>query len=567
MTQLLSGIAASGGIAIAPVHLLGENSPGERRQSTNDVNHEVARLHDSFRITAQKLAQIAQQAATNFGPAAHGALKDQLRLVNDWALQAEISRRVVRDKVSAAKAIEAELAQRLANLPAPARQARAQAIALHDVARQFKENLSPTGAAKLDHRAIVIVEEATPSLVAGLDPRLVAGLVTDRGGVTAHSALLTAELGIPAVVGTKQATTLAREDMVAIIDGHHGKVILQPTPQQIDHYQQLLAQEARQRQELGDLRTQATVTADGNHFHVAANVTLPRELTQLAQSGAEGIGLYRSEYLFVDASHPVTEAEQEAAYKQALLAQPNSRVVIRVQDLGADKLPDLASGLATGGGRGIRRLLADPAPLRTQLRALLKASVYGQLAIMFPFVTTVAEFQKALVILDQEKRRLEKTGQAVADQIEVGMMVETPAAVFLADQFARYADFFSIGSNDLGQYLFAADRQQAGPDPDYSALNPAMLRAIRRVITAAHAEGKWVSLCGAMADQPVAQPLLVAMGLDEFSVPPAAILPLRQRIRQLSVRQLQPLVKQALQLESADEVADLVNQTVMVKKS
>lgn len=553
MSKLLSGIAASGGIVIAPVHLLGDAKGPVEQQITTDVNHEVERLHDSFRITTDELTQISRQASANYGNEVQETLQTQLALINDWQFQAALSRRVVSEKITAASAVQAYLDEQAGLTPSRAQQARL--TSLQDVGHRLLGHLldRPT-MPRLDHRAVIVAHQVSPSLVASFDPRLVAGVVTDQGGATAHSALLVAELGLPAVVGTHSATTQAAEDMVAIVDGEHGKLILQPTPQEIDHYQRLAAQYQRKQQELGALATATTVTADGSRYQIAANVTLPAELKQLAQAGAEGIGLYRSEYLFLDPARPVTEEEQVAAYKAALLAMPKHRVVIRVQDLGADKQP--GANLVTD--RGIRRLLAEPVILRTQLRALLRASVYGQLAIMFPFVATIDEFQRALAILDQEKRKLVAAGHPVAEQLEVGMMIETPAAVLMADQFAKYADFFSIGSNDLVQYLFATERTTSPLNHHYSVLNPAVLRAIRQVIQAAHAEGKWISLCGEMATVKLAQPLLLAMGLDEFSVPLAAILPLRQLIRSLSVRQLQPLVKKALALENDDEVAELV---------
>lgn len=335
---------------------------------------------------------------------------------------------------------------------------------------------------------------------------------------------------------------------------------MQPTPQEIDQYQQLAAQYQQQQQSLGAYRDLATVAADGNRVHVAANISLPEELDQLAKSGAEGIGLYRSEFLFLNADHHVTEDEQVANYKAALLSMPNDRVVIRIQDLGADKQPTFGQNAPSKlfSQRGLRWLLKQEPILRTQLRALLRASVYGHLGIMFPFVTTIDEFQRALAILDQERRLLVTQGHAVADNVEVGMMIETPAAVLMADQFAKYADFFSIGSNDLVQYLFAEDRANTS-NQHYMALNPAVLRAIKQVIQAAHAEGKWISLCGEMATLKLAQPLVLAMGIDEFSLPLPEILPVKQRLQNLSVRQLQPLVKQVLTMENDDEVAEIVN--------
>lgn len=558
MSQLLNGLAASGGIAIAPVHLLGFGQTANHNQLANDVNHEVARLHDSFRITADELTQLAAQASAKWGERL--SLADQQTLVNDWQFQANVSRLLVRDKLTA----EAALAQyQRENQPAGEEEQSAhQAAVLADVVDRLLYHLTSNARPQLDHRAIIVTPEITPSLVASFDPRLVAGVITDHGGLTAHSALLSAELGIPAVVGTRQASQLAEEDMVAIVDGVHGKVILQPTPSEIDEYQQAAANYHQHQAELTALKSAPSVTADGTRVAVAANVTLPSELSAVQESGAEGIGLYRSEYLFVAADHEISERDQEHAYRQALAAVPDQRVVVRVVDFGGDKQPAPASGLAPVPHRGLRYLLEHPAVLRPQLRALLKASPAGKLAIMFPFVTTLDEFQRALALVDLERRRLELAGCEVAKDIEVGMMIETPAAVLLADQFAKYADFFSIGTNDLVQYLFASDRNGADLARHYSALNPAVLRAIHQVIVAAHEEGKSVSLCGNLAANRLAQSLLLGMGIDALSVPPANILALRQVVRQLSPRRLQPVVKKALAAESADEVAKLVEERI-----
>lgn len=359
-------------------------------------------------------------------------------------------------------------------------------------------------------------------------------------------------------------TEHADDDMVAIIDGTHGRVILQPTPQQIDQYQRLASRESARLRELGVLKHQDTVSADGHHFEVAANVALPRESDELATSGAEGVGLFRSEFLFLHQDTLPDEETQFQAYRKLLLAANNHRVVVRTLDIGGDKqlaqVPLERENNPFLGLRGLRVSLAYPGLFRTQLRALLRASAYGQLAIMFPMVATVDEFQQAQRMVDQEKNRLTQEGIPVGKEYEVGAMVEIPAAVAMADQLAQYADFFSIGTNDLIQYLFAVDRGNGQVASLYQSLHPAVLRAVKQTIDCAHAEGKWVGLCGEMATIPTAVPLLAAMGLDEFSVPLSQVLPVRSQIRRLKVRQLQPLIHQALAAHSPAEVRALVDQ-------
>lgn len=571
MSTLLNGLAASSGIAIAPAYLLVGPDLSVNQQYSANENHEVKRLHDSFTLTLNEVQTIRQHAHKSLGKRAAAVVDDQLAILDDRSLHVEILKKVNRDHLSAEWAIKKTADEQLKILEKMNDNdyLSSRATAIKDVTKRVLSHLmgvelpDPT---LLNHRAIFVAQNITPTDTAQFDRRFVAGLVTDDGGRTSHFTIMSKTLSLPAVVGTEKATKIIKNGDLLIVDGIHGKVIVDPSEEEVDHYQRLAAQFDREQQEWGTLKDEQTVSTDGRHFKVVANVGTPIDVLDARQNGAEGIGLVRSEFLYASGDRLPSEKEQTQAYKQFLTEMPGQRVVVRTLDIGGDKnlgmlkLPQENNPFL--GFRAIRIGLAKPEILRPQLRALLRASVYGRLAIMFPMISTVEEFWQARKILDEERQRLLNEGVQVADNIEVGMMLEIPSSAVMADAFAREVDFFSIGSNDLIQYLFAADRGNPRVAYLYQELHPAVLRLVKKVIDAAHAEGKWVSMCGEMASNPLATPLLMAMGLDEFSMNSSSILHIRSLINQLSTRQLQPLVHKALNATTAAEVERLVRQAV-----
>lgn len=567
MSRTLNGIAAGGGITIAPVYVMGASSLTAPVKVTSDENHEAQRLRDSFSFTKHDLVKIGQQIEEEFGHPIM-TIETLLTILNDHAIQQLGMDMLVENHWTAEWTVE-QLVDRLKKLSTIAVSSPFWVSAVNDLGQRLLSHLMHKpipDVANLDHRAVVIAHSISPTQVVRFDRQLVAAIVTDTGGSTSHFSLLSEELAIPSVVATREVTKYVHDDMVAIVDGIHGRVILQPSPQEIDEYQKMAGQYARENSSLGKLKHQETRSADGQRIRVAANISLPDEIETVTHSGAEGIGLFRTEFMVMEDAQLASEEEQFRTYKRVVTAMPERLVVVRTLDIGNDKLVDgfqYDEGKNPALGiRGIRLGLAHEELLRPQIRALLRAATYGKIAIMFPMITTVDEFKVARQLVNQERQQLVDSGFKVPEDIPVGMMVETPAAVSMADQLARYADFFSIGSNDLAQYIFAADRTNDDVDYLFKVLHPAMLRSVLHVIRQAHNEGKWVSLCGGMAAMHVAEPLLLAMGLDEFSVPSDNVLPLRHLVSGLSVRQLQPLLHQALDLENAAQVEQLIKKSL-----
>lgn len=571
MSILLTGLAASSGITIAPAHLLVESDLSIKKQHTADENHEVARLHDSFALSKTELQHLSKHAHELLGQRAVTIIDTQIAILDDPTLQKKIIDRINSHHDTAEWAVKRVEDYYLSVFERKNdnEYLYARATALRDVTKRVLShllNVSLPDPGLLDHRAIFVANNITPTDTAQFDKRYVAGIVTTNGGRTSHFTIMSKTLSLPAVVGVKNATTIIHDGDLLIVDGIHGKVIVNPTNEEIEHYRLLAGKFIQEQQKWGALKDKQTVSADGRRFEVGANVGTFADVIDAQEDGAEGIGLLRTEFLYMSKDELPTEEQQFNAYKRFVSAMNEQRVVARTLDIGGDKklgmvaLPHEDNPYL--GFRAIRIGLARPEILRPQLRALLRASVYGRLAIMFPMIATIEEFQAARAILDEEKEKLEQAGIQVAKNIEVGMMLEIPAAAVMAEHFAKYVDFFSIGSNDLIQYLFAVDRGNQQVAYLYQELHPAVLRMVRQVIEAAHAEGKWVGMCGEMANNAYAVPLLMAMGLDEFSMSSSQILRVRSLINQLNTRKLQPLVHRAIYAETAAAVQKLVEKYV-----
>lgn len=569
MSNRLDGIAASNGIAIAKAYMLVDPDLSFERENVSDVDHEIGRVHDSFSESAKELEVVKQRALETLGEEEANVFDAHITILNDPELLGAIEQKIKDEQLNAESAVTDVTDMYISMFEQMTDNAYMQERAgdVRDVTKRVMSHLlgvklpSP---ALIDSKSIVVAHDLTPSDTAQLNRDYVKGFVTDIGGRTSHSAIMSRTLEIPAVVGIEHVTKDVQDGDTLIVDGIHGKVIINPTDDEVSEYNQMADQYAKEQAEWKLLKNADTQSADGRHVDIAANIGTPDDLDGVIDNGGEAIGLFRSEFLYMNSAELPTEDEQFEAYKKVVEGMDGRQVVIRTMDIGGDKhlpylpLPEEMNPFL--GYRAIRISLDRQEIFRTQLRALLRASNFGKLAIMFPMIATVDEFKEARKIYDEERSKLIDAGQSVADNIEVGMMMEIPAAVLIADKLAKYADFFSIGTNDLIQYSFAADRGNEHVSYLYQPYNPSLLRLIKQVIDSAHKEGKWAGMCGEMAGDQIAVPLLLGMGLDEFSMSASSILQTRSLIKRLDTNELKSLVDSALDAETNEEVIELVHQ-------
>lgn len=566
----LQGIAASSGIAIAKAYRLIEPDLTFEKKSIDDVEQETKRLDEAIATSINELETIQKNAEKEMGAEEAEIFNAHILVLKDPELIHPIKDKIRSEKVNAEQALKETTDSFIEIFEAMDNEyMRERAADIRDVTKRLLSHLLGVKAvspSEISEEVIVIAEDLTPSDTAQLNKKFVKAFATDIGGRTSHSAIMARSLEIPAVVGTKEATNQIEDGDLVIVDGLTGKVIQNPSDDIISEYKNKQKQYEQQKAELAKLVNEKSVTADGQQVELAANIGTPDDLEGVVKNGGEGIGLYRTEFLYMGRDQLPTEDEQFEAYKAVLEGMDGKPVVVRTLDIGGDKeLPYLNLPKELNpflGFRAIRLCLEEQDIFRTQLRALLRASTYGNLKIMFPMIATLDEFREAKAILEEEKKALIQAGEPVAENIEVGIMVEIPSTAVQADQFAKEVDFFSIGTNDLIQYTMAADRMNERVSYLYQPYNPAILRLIKTVIDAAHREGKWTGMCGEMAGDEIAIPLLLGLGLDEFSMSATSILKARAQIRHLNKEAMEKLAEKALQLGTAEEVVQLVKKNV-----
>ncbi|MCJ1996367.1 phosphoenolpyruvate--protein phosphotransferase [Lactococcus piscium] len=570
MAEKLTGIAASSGVAVAKAYLLVQPDLSFETVTVENTDNEEARLDTALEASTGELNVIREKAVDSLGNEAASVFDAHLMVLADPEMIGQMKETIRAKKTNAETALK-EVTDMFIGIfegmeDNPYMQERAADI--KDVTKRVLANLlgkklpSP---ATIDQEVIVVAHDLTPSDTAQLDKKFVKAFITNIGGRTSHSAIMARTLEIPAVLGTNNITTLVTDGQLLAVNGITGEVIIDPTETEQADFIAAGKTFADQKAEWALLKDAETRTADGKHFELAANIGTPKDVVGVNENGGEAIGLYRTEFLYMDSQDFPTEDEQFDAYKAVLEGMNGKPVVVRTMDIGGDKeLPyfDLPKEMNPFlGYRALRISLSagGDAMFRTQMRALLRASVHGQLRIMFPMVALLTEFRAAKQIFDEEKANLISEGVVVADDIQVGIMIEIPAAAMLADQFAKEVDFFSIGTNDLIQYTMAADRMNEQVAYLYQPYNPSILRLINNVIKAAHAEGKWAGMCGEMAGDQTAVPLLVGMGLDEFSMSATSILQTRSLMKRLDTVKMQELANKALtECGTLEEVAALV---------
>ncbi len=566
----LKGIAASDGIAIANAYRLVQPDLTFTKTTIQDINAEQQRLAAALKKTEEELAAIQQLTQEKLGAQEAAIFGAHLLVVKDPELIGPINQKIADEAVNAEFALN-EVSTMFVSLfeGMDDEYMSERAADIKDVSNRVLAHLLGVhipNPSNISEQVIVVANDLTPSETAQLDRKFVLGFTTDIGGRTSHSAIMARSLEIPAVVGTGTATTTIQDGDLLIVDGLTGNVLVNPVEDVVATYRKKTQDFTAQQAEWATLRHEKTISKDGVQVELAANIGSPNDLEGVLRHGGEGIGLYRTEFLYMGRENLPSEDEQFTAYKMVLEGMEEKAVVIRTLDIGGDKnLPYLALQEEMNpflGHRAIRLCLDYQDIFRTQLRALLRASTYGNLKIMFPMIATLQEFRDAKAILLEEKENLLAQGIAVSEQIEIGIMVEIPSTAVMADTFAKEVDFFSIGTNDLIQYTMAADRMNEKVSYLYQPYNPAILRLIKMVIDAAHKEKKWAGMCGEMAGDEYAVPLLLGLGLDEFSMSATSILKTRSLIKNLSVADMQALATEALQLATADEILEKVKQAV-----
>ncbi|HCY6139530.1 TPA: phosphoenolpyruvate--protein phosphotransferase [Staphylococcus aureus] len=571
MSKLIKGIAASDGVAIAKAYLLVEpDLTFDKNEKVTDVEGEVAKFNNAIEASKVELTKIRNNAEVQLGADKAAIFDAHLLVLDDPELIQPIQDKIKNENANAATALTDVTTQFVTIFESMDNEyMKERAADIRDVSKRVLSHIlgiELPNPSMIDESVVIVGNDLTPSDTAQLNKEFVQGFATNIGGRTSHSAIMSRSLEIPAIVGTKSITQEVKQGDMIIVDGLNGDVIVNPTEDELIAYQDKRERYFADKKELQKLRDADTVTVDGVHAELAANIGTPNDLPGVIENGAQGIGLYRTEFLYMGRDQMPTEEEQFEAYKEVLEAMNGKRVVVRTLDIGGDKelsylnLPEEMNPFL--GYRAIRLCLAQQDIFRPQLRALLRASVYGKLNIMFPMVATINEFREAKAILLEEKENLKNEGHDISDDIELGIMVEIPATAALADVFAKEVDFFSIGTNDLIQYTLAADRMSERVSYLYQPYNPSILRLVKQVIEASHKEGKWTGMCGEMAGDETAIPLLLGLGLDEFSMSATSILKARRQINGLSKNEMTELANRAVDCATQEEVIELVSNYV-----
>lgn len=563
----LSGIAASNGIAIAKAFRLEHPDLTVDKKNVADPQAEIERFGSAVDESIAELEVIKKRTAEQISEKEADIFGAHLLVLQDPELIGPITDKIKTDNVNAEFALHETSTMFVDMFEAMDNEyMKERAADVRDVTKRVLAHLLGVkiqNPSLITDEVVIIAEDLTPSDTVQLNPQYIKGFITDIGGRTSHSAILARTLEIPAVVGAKSAMSSIQNGTIVIIDGLEGEILLDPDEATLAEYKEKQTAFAGQKAEWAKLKNEATLTKDGVAVELGANIGTPKDLTGVLENGGEAIGLYRTEFLYMGRDNFPTEQEQFDAYSAVLKGMEGKPTVVRTLDIGGDKelsylkLPKELNPFL--GLRAIRLCLEMPDMFRTQLRALLRASIHGNLKIMFPMIATLDEFREAKALLLEEKAKLEAEGTEVSNSIEVGIMVEIPSTAVMADTFAKEVDFFSIGTNDLIQYTMAADRMNEAVSYLYQPYNPAILRLVKTVIDASHKEGKWTGMCGEMAGDEIAIPILLGLGLDEFSMSASSILKARSQLSRLSKADMEGHVEHILGLATSQEVEDYVN--------
>lgn len=558
----LTGIGVSSGISIGPALLLLEEELVLPTYTVEDSEAEIALLNDGVDKAKAQLTKLVETTTIKLGADKAKIFESHRSMLEDPELLVMVNDAIVNQKKNAATAlfeVVAMFASMFESLPDP--YMRERAVDLRDVSERVIKNIlnkTIVDLSALEDEVVLVAHDLMPSDTATLSKDKVLGFVTNIGGRTSHTAIMARTLEIPAVVGTKDVTSQVVEGDMIIMDGKTGDVIINPDEATLAEYRVKQEKEKAEKELLKQFLAKESVTADGRHIELAANIGTPADVEGVVANGGDAIGLYRTEFLYMHSEELPTEDEQFDAYRKVVQGMGGKPVIIRTLDIGGDKelksmqLPKEMNPFL--GYRAIRICLTDKELFKTQLRALLRASNYGKLRIMFPMISCMEEVRAAKAILEEVKVELRAKEVAFDENVEIGIMIEVPSAAVIADLLAQEVDFFSIGTNDLIQYTTAVDRMNEQIAYLYNPLNPAVIRLIKNVIDSAHKYGKFVGMCGEMAGDGRYIPLLVGLGLDELSMSASAILPARKLLSTLTFEKLEAEANKVLMMGTSAEI-------------
>ena len=567
---MYKGTGASPGIALGKALVIEHSELDIEKKTIENIDEEIQKLESAVKVSKEELTKVKEKALDELGEHEAEIFEAHLLVLEDPELIGSAISKIRDEKVNADYALNEIKEMFVAMFESMDNEyMRERAADIKDVTNRVLRHIlgiKVVDLAELDEEVVLIAHDLTPSDTATMNKNMVLGFLTDIGGRTSHTAIMARTLEIAAVVGLNDITKKVKDGDYIVFNGDTGEVIVNPDEETKAKYASLKEEFEEYRKSLELLKGQASITTDGRHVELAGNIGSPNDVEGLIKNDAEGVGLYRTEFLYMDKedSFP-TEEEQYEAYKAVLEGMNNKPIVIRTLDIGGDKeLPYFEMEAEMNpflGYRAIRLCLDRKDIFKTQLRALYRASVHGKLRIMFPMISSLEELLDAKEVIKEVLKELDAENIAYSNDVEVGMMIEIPSAAVISDVLAKHVDFFSIGTNDLIQYTCAVDRMNQKISHLYNQFNPAVLRLIKMVIDNAHKEGKWVGMCGESAGDQRMIPILLGFGLDEFSMSPISILPARKLITSLSYADMQKFADEVLAMGTAKEIKEYVDKT------
>lgn len=563
------GIGASPGIALGKALVVEHSELVIEKKSIDNVEAEVAKLENAVVVSKEELIKVKEKASQELGEEEAEIFEAHLLVLEDPELIGSAIDKIKTENVNAEYALN-EIKEMFVSMfeSMDNEYMKERAADIKDVTNRILRHIlgiKVVDLSALSEEVVLIAHDLTPSDTATMNKKMVLGFLTDIGGRTSHTAIMSRTLEIAAIVGLSDITSNVKDGDFVVFNGDTGEVIVNPDEDTINKYTELKAKYEEERKALQLLKGKQSVTLDGKHVELAGNIGTPNDIEGLIKNDAEGVGLYRTEFLYMDRDSFPTEEIQYEAYKAVLEGMEGKPIVIRTLDIGGDKeLSYLTMELEMNpflGYRAIRLCLDRTDIFKTQLRALYRASVHGRLRIMFPMISSLEELLQAKEVVKEVLAELDSEGIAYAKDVEIGMMIEVPSAAVISDVLAKHVDFFSIGTNDLIQYTCAVDRMNQKISYLYNQFNPAVLRLIKTVIDNAHKEGKWAGMCGESAGDQKMIPILLGMGLDEFSMSPISILPARKLITSVKEADMKKLADEVLNMGTAEEIKRYIETT------